>query len=870
MIKKIAFFLFVIGSLILAYFAYNRLKASKEPNVFVMDHIPNTVSCVIETKQAQDLINQLTRQNLIWNVLLSEESVKHAHQGIQFFDSIIKKNTTVADLLNGNSLYWSFVKSGDNTNQLVQFKLKETNDDFAVDGFFKSMFVKNASISSYDVYDFKINSYKWLATLNDGIVYFSNDLSLLQNAINLEKKSALSSNENYTNLVKSNGKQVTQVFVNHTNSSFIDKSLFSKQSIFNTTIELNEITLNGYTIYDSTSFLNFTKNQAPTKISHYDDLPSSLVSLMGISVSEPAKFYSQFEKGFSDSQQEDLFELWNSINDSALFNIKHDFLENISNEILYANYWINMTPQGIEEITIKDAETANQLIHAISDSTFAVGELNAYRLAKANQQLFSYFNHEQLFDYAIVYNDALFLFTNLDAVNLFATSISSGNVLSKNDDFLNYANDNFTQESNFMYFENTSLIKNTSFSPLINSVFINPSTDAISKISFTAKNNKELMQVRINATHAIVAKSSESFSVKALWTYDANEQIITEPHIFVNHTTQENEICFQTNGNNLHLITATGNLLWKKQLNEKVTSKIFTVDLFKNNKYQLLFNTDNYLHLIDRNGNYVDGFPVKTSAKITSPINLINYDNTKDPRIFIACADKKIYNFSLYGVKTEGFSTVNTDAVVNAPIRYCRVGASDYLVTVDVEGKIYVFSRKGEGRIDFKNKAIKNLQNFYLQASNNIDNTKLIFLDDKDNLLTKISFIDKKEITKIGDELSGFQSQYGLVNDDTQEDVIVYGNGAVYGYDLFSNKLFESFNQQAIYSNASIIETSSSSYCLAFDSISHKIDMVNTQGKLMNTITNVTRKPLSVNLFKDGKNYLLLINDTKIWCEEVN
>ena len=112
------------------------------------------------------------------------------------------------------------------------------------------------------------------------------------------------------------------------------------------------------------------------------------------------------------------------------------------------------------------------------------------------------------------------------------------------------------------------------------------------------------------------------------------------------------------------------------------------------------------------------------------------------------------------------------------------------------------------------------MQNFYLQVGNNIDNTKLVFVDDKNNLLTKISFIDKKETLKIGDELSGFQTQYNLINDDTQEDVVVYGNGAVYGYDLFSNKLFESFNQQAIYSNATMIETNSSSYCLAFDSIS--------------------------------------------------
>ena len=38
--------------------------------------------------------------------------------------------------------------------------------------------------------------------------------------------------------------------------------------------------------------------------------------------------------------------------------------------------------------------------------------------------------------------------------------------------------------------------------------------------------------------------------------------------------------------------------------------------------------------------------------------------------LFLACADKRIYNFSLYGLKTEGFVPVKTEAEVVLPIRY--------------------------------------------------------------------------------------------------------------------------------------------------------------------------------------------------------
>ena len=79
-------------------------------------------------------------------------------------------------------------------------------------------------------------------------------------------------------------------------------------------------------------------------------------------------------------------------------------------------------------------------------------------------------------------------------------------------------------------------------------------------------------------------------------------------------------------------------------------------------------------------------------AKATSNISLLDYEGNKDYRIFLACADKRIYNFNLYGVKTEGFVPVKTDAIVNLPINFAHVGASDYLITADIAGNLYSFN----------------------------------------------------------------------------------------------------------------------------------------------------------------------------------
>ncbi len=435
---------------------------------------------------------------------------------------------------------------------------------------------------------------------------------------------------------------------------------------------------------------------------------------------------------------------------------------------------------------------------------------------------------------------------------------------------MDYAGDNLLQECNYLYYENAEYTKQYKLKSLLNSEELMQTDKAVSHISLSVKNYKEQLQVRLNLAHARENSHQSNTSSNTLWEFEADSSIISPLNLFTNHVTQENELCFQDNDNNLYLIGCTGGLLWKKQLPEPVLSQIYTVDIFKNGKFQLLFNTENYLHLIDRNGNYVQGYPVKLPAKITSNITLLDYEHTKEYRLYFACADKKIYNYTLYGVKTEGFVPLKTNAVVKMPIQYVKVGLSDYLITADVTGNIYVFSRKGEGRIDFKNKTTEDLDNFYVSGGNNLDNTKLIYVDDKNNLLDKISLADKKEAIKIGDELKNFKTEFTLIDDDTQMDMLMFGDGAVYAYDLFSGKLLESFNEQAVYENAQVANTTDNEYILAFDRAGQKINVIAMDGKVQSTIQNATQKPLISNLYKNGKTYVLVVSGNKVICQELN
>lgn len=869
LLKKIGFYLFIAASVATAIWGYFRLKESKEPKGSVLEHIPVNAMCVIETKSCNELISQLTRQNLIWNSLLSNTSITVAQNGISYLDSLVNSSPEISEIISGNSIYWTFIKGEKSTEHLILFKVKEKNNEDLFIDFFKKVFVKDVSVSSFEAFYFTNNKQKWLVCYKDGIVYLSSDLSLLQDCLDLSKQESLANNKSYTDLLKINGEQKTQVYFNHKFTNLFSKDLFTRQSLFGVEVQLNEITLTGYSNSDSLSLFNTIKNQSPEIIHGFEHLPDNPVIIQGVTLSNADLFYKAVEQEKPKAVNEQNEAAWKTLNDSALYNIKNENFENIDKEVLSATYVIEDVTSQILSIKIRDVEKSEQLLKLMSDSILKITDLKFYKLNKKFSNVFSFITSDFKNEYACLFEDHLLFFSNKMVSNYFQQSLSNSQLLGKNVAFMNYADDNLLLECNFFYYENSELIKEYNLNSIINSEELWMAENVTSQLSITAKNYKNTVQIRVNASHA-QQKTDSNNSSNSLWSFKADSIITTSTHVFTNHLTQENELCFQDQANVLYLINSTGNLIFKKKINESIQSDIYTVDIFKNGKLQLLFNTGNYLHLLDRNGNYVQGFPVKLPAKVTSNLTLLDYEGNKEFRLFLACADKRIYNFSLYGLKTEGFVPVKTDAVVNLPISYVHVGASDYLITADVSGKIYAFSRKGLGRIDFKNKTIENLNNLYMLAGNNLDNTKLIYVDDKNNLLNKITLSDKKEALKLGDEINGFKTCYALVNDDTQSDVLVFGNGALYAYDLFTSKLVEYFNELVVYAYAEIIQTSDHDWILAYDKTGQKADIINPNGKLAVSIPNVTQKPLTCNLYKNGKIYLLLINGNNVSCQELN
>lgn len=174
-----------------------------------------------------------------------------------------------------------------------------------------------------------------------------------------------------------------------------------------------------------------------------------------------------------------------------------------------------------------------------------------------------------------------------------------------------------------------------------------------------------------------------------------------KPFLFTNHNTGAKEIFIQDMNNNAYLINSAGRVLWKVPLGERINGSVYMIDYYRNGKYQLLFSGRNQLHLLDRNGNYVDRYPVKLRSPATNPLSLFDYDNNRNYRLVIAGEDKMIYAYEKNGSIVKGWNPFRTAGYVTSEAAFFRVSGKDYLVVAD-ETAMYFLDRSGNIRLSLK------------------------------------------------------------------------------------------------------------------------------------------------------------------------
>lgn len=259
-----------------------------------------------------------------------------------------------------------------------------------------------------------------------------------------------------------------------------------------------------------------------------------------------------------------------------------------------------------------------------------------------------------------------------------------------------------------------------------------------------------------------------------------------KPFFFTNHNTGAREIFIQDLKNNIYLINSTGRVLWKAPLRERITGPVYMIDYYRNGRFQLLFAGREYLHLVDRNGNYVERYPVKLRSPAAGPLSVFDYDNNRDYRLFVAGEDRLIYAYDKTGSVVRGWAPYRTQGLVRSEIKFFRVSGKDYIVAGDETG-LYFLDRRGSIRLTTK-EPVRKAINSEIRLTTGPD--PALVCTSPDGVIQIISFngaVRKIETQKFAPDHS---FEYFDIDGDGTGEFLFIDKGKLYLYDSKGTRVF--------------------------------------------------------------------------------
>ena len=199
-------------------------------------------------------------------------------------------------------------------------------------------------------------------------------------------------------------------------------------------------------------------------------------------------------------------------------------------------------------------------------------------------------------------------------------------------------------------------------------------------------------QVTVCLQHAPI----DQVEVGALWSASIDAPAARRPWLLKDHLSKTLLILAQGDDHRASLISCTGKVLWQRPLDGPIIGEVRQVDRYRNGKLQMLFNTAGAVHMIDRNGQDVEGFPIKLATRTDQPLALFDYEGRKDYRILLADSSGRVLNWSAEGRPVEGWAPRPLPSAPASAVTHFRLLGKDLLVTACADGSVHISDRRGE------------------------------------------------------------------------------------------------------------------------------------------------------------------------------
>lgn len=334
------------------------------------------------------------------------------------------------------------------------------------------------------------------------------------------------------------------------------------------------------------------------------------------------------------------------------------------------------------------------------------------------------------------------------------------------------------------------------------------------------------------------------------------------PQFVLNHNNRKYDILVQDKNHLLYLLDRNGKILWKKQLDGKILGSSRQVDLYKNNKLQLVFNTTQSLYLIDRLGRDVDNFPVKFKEPSSAAVGVFNYDRARNYR-FVVPMGKKLLNIGKDGKEVRGWKFEEADGNIISRPQLFSLSGKDVILCLSNEGTLYLLNRQGLNRFD----EIVELNNieapFYIRPGENLSSSEII-ANTKTGELAVINFNGSSDEIFLDDDYPAKTFLYF-------EGKYIFSNGKrlmVKDEDLpWSTEL-----ESEISSTPKVMLLNKEFYAAVFSDDAEEISLFNKKGELVNGFPVFAQAEFDMGSLKQNGliNIVTTTKDGTVICYEVN
>ena len=821
----IAIFVIAIITIYLLIKSYTKQPFKNEVSSYsqIEKLIPQNASLILISNNVYELNKLLNERDNYFAFFKTFKEYNDFKKSIEFITKIFsniyhpdKKKPIKIDLL----ILSLYQLSKKDLLPLIIISLNCENSFYCIKKIYKNNFLFSVT-NKYtyfdkEIYTFYNNNFKsgFYVLFKDNKIIISPSNLLLEEVIRLEN-SEIESNEykQIFNLI--NKSSFLSIVVNHSEikslllnwfkkSNFINSIIeitFAKWSIFDFHLSKDELNLYGYTDVSDTLYYYFSALQGKGSFdkNFTNIIPNNVNFLLYIYIENFKKFFQRRLNILDNFDLKSKICFVNKFKENFFdFIIENNFNEFIlatklninTKNFLYGYLIIKLKENALKKFSeqfINNQENKNFIkIHTLKISDKEKHTIYEIKYENLGELLVGNFFGLIQANYFVFYNNYLVLSNTMDEIISFLKFNSQKRTI-----------------NNSKYFK--SLIEK--IDPKNNIVAIVDNRQLLNVIPHFFNNKKYFFNIinEISLFDAILITSSyeDKFAFNnikfcfnlpnekeyiSIWELKLDTISNFTPIILQNEKNKEIEIIVQDLFNNVYFINKNGFINSKFSVKNPILSNIYPINLDKNEKTFYVFNTNEKIYFVDKDGYNLKFSPIKLKSNTNLPLLYLDHNNIKQNKIIVFCNDRKVYCYNLQGNLLKDFSNISFK---NEILGYKLLKYKDlkYLALFDTMN-FYILNIKNKKLITIENLSIfsKN-SNIYFDFDNKT-NLPYFYINDIFGNVIKVSHDKKVEIIKIYDHPKNLYFYYYDINNNKSKDFIFIDDNKIEIFNWQGKKLF--------------------------------------------------------------------------------